>query len=125
MDDIQLTGSDPTGLVETKEYLRRYFVTKDMGKFKYFLRIEVAQKSIVYFFLNESILWIFLRRHDFWGGCNLASTPVEVNVDLWFDGIHTLDDPGRYRRLIEKLTYLTAFADGVLSRFMHQPREVH
>ena len=31
VDDILLTGSDPGGLLETKEYLKRHFVTKDMG----------------------------------------------------------------------------------------------
>ena len=52
-------------------------------------------------------------------------------MDLWFDDNHTLDDPERYRRLIEKLIYLTVtrpditFDIGVLSRFMHQPREAH
>ena len=52
-------------------------------------------------------------------------------MDLWFDDSHTLDDPGRYKRLIEKLIYLTVtrsdikFVVGVLSRFMHQLREVH
>jgi len=52
-------------------------------------------------------------------------------VDLWCDNSHLLDDPGQYRRLIEKLIYLIVtwpditVAVGVLSRFMHQPREVH
>jgi len=64
-------------------------------------------------------------------GCKPASTPMKVNVDLWRDNSHLLDDPGQYRRLIGKLIYLTVtrpditFAVGVLSRFMHQPREVH
>jgi len=50
-------------------------------------------------------------------------------VNLWFDDSHTLDDPGRYRRLIGKLIYLTVtrpditFPVGVLSIFMHRPRE--
>jgi len=39
VDNILLTGSDPAGLAETKEYLRCHFVTKDMGKSKYFLGI--------------------------------------------------------------------------------------
>ena len=53
------------------------------------------------------------------------------HVDLWFDGNPILDNPERYRGLIEKLIYLTViisditFGIGVLSRFMHQPREVH
>ena len=42
VDDILLTGSDSTGIVETKMYLRRHFVTKDMRRPKYFLRIEVT-----------------------------------------------------------------------------------
>jgi len=63
-------------------------------------------------------------------GCKPTSTLMEANVDLWFDDSHTLDDPERYKRLIGKLIYLTVtrpdiiFVVGVLSRFMHQPREV-
>ena len=64
-------------------------------------------------------------------GCKPASTPMEVNVDLQCDNCHLLDDPVQCRRLIEKLIYLTVtrsditFAVGVVSRLMHQPREVH
>jgi len=63
-------------------------------------------------------------------GCKPANTLMEANVDLWFYDSHTLDS-GRYRRLIEKLIYFTVtrlditFTVGVLSRFMHQPRETH
>jgi len=32
---------------------------------------------------------------------------MEVNVNLWYDGSHPLESHGQYRRLIEKLTYLT------------------
>jgi len=52
-------------------------------------------------------------------------------MNLCFDDSHTLDDPEKYRRLIGKLIYLTftrsdiTFVVGVLSRFMHQPRETH
>ena len=43
--DILLTSSDSAGLLETKEYLKRNFVTKDMERPKYFLGIEVAHKK--------------------------------------------------------------------------------
>ena len=51
-------------------------------------------------------------------------------MDFWFDDSHTLDDPGRYRRLIGKLTYLTVTRPDitfvvVLSGFIHVPRETH
>ena len=42
VDDILLAGSDAAGLVKIKEYLRHYFVTKDMDKPKYFLVIKVV-----------------------------------------------------------------------------------
>ena len=44
-NDILLSGSDSTGLLEIKEYLKRYFVTKDMRMPKYFLGIEVVHKK--------------------------------------------------------------------------------
>ena len=52
-------------------------------------------------------------------------------MDIWFDDSHTLGDLGQYRRLIEKLIYLTVtrsyitFTVGVLSKFMHQLKEAH
>ena len=39
VDDILLTRSE---INETKEHMKRYFVTKDMGKLMYFLGIEFA-----------------------------------------------------------------------------------
>jgi len=56
---------------------------------------------------------------------------METSVDLWLDDSHTLDDPRRYRRLIRKLIYLTVtrpeitFAVEIMSRFVHQTREIH
>ncbi|XP_020266951.1 uncharacterized protein LOC109842493 [Asparagus officinalis] len=115
---------------ETNEYLNRHFVTKDMGKPKYFLRIEVAYQKHGLLLSQRKYVLDLLEE----GGlleCKPASTPMEVNVDLWRDDTSLLDDAGQYRRLIEKLIYLIftgpdiTFAVGVLSRFMHKPREVH
>ena len=48
--DILLTSGDLAGLLKTKQYLKCHFVTKDMERPKYFLRIEVAyQKHSVLF----------------------------------------------------------------------------
>jgi len=58
VDDILLTGSDSTDLAETKEYLKRYFVTKDMGKPRHLLGIEVVYKKMVYFYHKGSMHWI-------------------------------------------------------------------
>ena len=42
VDDILVTGSDKEGIEEIKENLKTHFVTKDMGKPRYFLGIEFA-----------------------------------------------------------------------------------
>ena len=45
VDDILLTGSDSVALVETKKYLKRHFVMKDIGRTRYFLEIEVTYQK--------------------------------------------------------------------------------
>ena len=104
-------------------------MTKDTGKPRYFLGIEVAyQKHGLLLYQRKYILDLLEETSML--GCKPASTPMEANVDLWCDN-NLLDDLGQYRRLIGKFIYLTVtrhditFAVGVLSRFMHQPREVH
>jgi len=104
-------------------------VTKDIGRPKYFLEIEVARQKLN-ILLSQRKYALDLLEEVGVLGCNPAATPIEGNVDLWFDDNHALD-LGRYRRLIGKLIYPTVtkpditFAVGVLSRFMHQSRETH
>ena len=51
--------------------------------------------------------------------------------DSWDEASGSLDDAGRYRRLIGKLIYLTmtrpdiAYTIGLLSQFTHEPRHIH
>ena len=40
VDYILLTDNDTTRIMGTKEYLRKHFVTNDMGRPRYFLGIE-------------------------------------------------------------------------------------
>ena len=46
--DILLNGSDSVALAETKEYLKRHFVMKDMSQ-NIFLGLELPIKNISYF----------------------------------------------------------------------------
>ena len=45
VDDIVITGSDQNGIQKLKQHLFTHFQTKDFGKLKYFLGIEIAQSS--------------------------------------------------------------------------------
>jgi len=91
-------------LTETKEYLKRYFVTKDMEKLRYFLEIKVAyQKHGL--LLSQRKYTLDLLEEAGMLGCKPASTPMEANVNLWYDNSHLLDDPSQYKRLIGKLCW--------------------
>ncbi|RVW19880.1 Retrovirus-related Pol polyprotein from transposon RE2 [Vitis vinifera] len=91
VDDIVITGSDQDGIQKLKQHLFTHFQTKDLGKLKYFLGIEIAQSS--------------------------SGEP--------------LGDPGRYRRLVGKLNYLTitrpdiSFPVSVVSQFLQSPCDSH
>ena len=130
VDDIPLTGSDLAGLVETKVHLKRHFVIKNMGKPKYFRGIEVAhQKHSA--LLSQRKYAIDLLKERRLLGCKSTSTPMGTSVNLWFNDSHILDDPRKHGRLIRKLIYQRVtrqditFIVGVLSGFIHQPKEVH
>jgi len=92
-------------LEETKEYLKRYFVTKDMGKPRYFLGIEVAHQKHGLLLSQRKYTLDLLEKIGMFG-CKPVSTPMEANVNLSFDNSHLLDDLGQYKRLIGKLIYL-------------------
>ena len=74
-------------------YLKRHFVTKDMGHLKYFLGIEVAHKKYSVLFQRKYALNLLEETRFL--ECKPANTPIEANMDLWFDDSHTLD-LGRY-----------------------------
>ena len=42
VDDIVITGSDQNDIQKLKQHLFTHFQTKDLGKLKYFLGIEIA-----------------------------------------------------------------------------------
>ena len=45
VDDIVITGSDQGGIQKLKKHIFSHFQTKDLGKLKYFLSIEVAPSN--------------------------------------------------------------------------------
>ncbi|RVX04896.1 Retrovirus-related Pol polyprotein from transposon RE1 [Vitis vinifera] len=103
VDDIVITGSDQNGIQKLKQHLFTHFQTKDLGKLKYFLGIEIAQ----------------------------SNTPMDPNVKLIPRQREPLRDPGRYRRLVGKLNYLTStrpdisFPVSVVSQFLQSPCDSH
>lgn len=45
VDDIVITGNDHHGITQVKQHLCHHFQTKDLGRLRYFLGIEIAQSK--------------------------------------------------------------------------------
>ena len=106
MNDIVITGNDQDGIQRMKQHLFSHFQTKDYGKLKYFLGIEIAQfKSSVV--MNQRKYGLKILEEKSMLDCKPIDTPMDPNVKLVLGHEEPLRDPGRYRRLVGKLNYLT------------------
>jgi hypothetical protein len=101
VDDIIITGDDEGEITRLQKCLSQAFEVKDLGKLKYFLGIEVARSSK-----------------------GIALSQRKYTLDL-------LNDKEKYQRLVGRLIYLChtrpdiSYAVGVVSRYMHAPRDGH
>ncbi|KAL0379296.1 UNVERIFIED_CONTAM: Retrovirus-related Pol polyprotein from transposon RE2 [Sesamum radiatum] len=130
VDDILITGSDVVRIEKSKTYLPKHFVTKYLGRPKYFLGIEITH--------NKHGVSLFQRKYacDLFQeacllGTKLMDNLMDFNPNFWNDDGNYLEDKIKYRRLVGKLIYLTvtrpdiSFAVGLVSQFMDKPRSVH
>ncbi|RVW45260.1 Retrovirus-related Pol polyprotein from transposon TNT 1-94 [Vitis vinifera] len=130
VDDIVITGSDQDGIQKLKQHLFTHFQTKDLGKLKYFLGIEIAQSSsgVV---LSQRKYALDILEETGMLDCKPVDTPMDPNVKLVLGQGEPLGDPGRYRRLVGKLNYLTitrpdiSFHVSVVSQFLQSPCDSH
>ncbi|RVW46759.1 Retrovirus-related Pol polyprotein from transposon RE2 [Vitis vinifera] len=105
-----LRSSDQDGIQKLKQHLFTHFQTKDLGKLKYFLGIEIAQSS---------------------SGVVLSQRKYALDILEETGQGEPLGDPGRYRRLVGKLNYLTitrpdiSFPVSVVSQFLQSPCDSH
>ncbi|RVX22605.1 Retrovirus-related Pol polyprotein from transposon TNT 1-94 [Vitis vinifera] len=130
VDDIVITGSDQDDIQKLKQHLFTHFQTKDLGKLKYFLGIEIAQSSsgVV---LSQRKYALDILEETGMLDCKPIDTPMDPNVKLVPGQGEPLGDPGRYRRLVGKLNYLTitrpdiSFPVSVVSQFLQSPCDSH
>ncbi|KAK4406558.1 Retrovirus-related Pol polyprotein from transposon RE2 [Sesamum angolense] len=130
VDDILITGSDIDGIEEAKTGLQKHFVTKDLGRPRYFLGIEIAHSKHGVSLSQRKYACDLLQEAGLLG-TKPVDTPMDSNPDFWNDDGNYLEDKTKYRRLVGKLIYLTvtrpdiSFAVGLVSQFMDKPRSVH
>nr|CAD1824840.1 unnamed protein product [Ananas comosus var. bracteatus] len=98
VDDIVITENDPQKMSKLKCYLAKEFEIKDLGKLRYFLRIEVArsEKGI---FISQRKYVLNLLQETGMLGCKPIDSPIEVNHRLQ-SKIGKEVDKERYQRLV-------------------------
>ncbi|RVW19588.1 Retrovirus-related Pol polyprotein from transposon RE2 [Vitis vinifera] len=104
--------------------------TKDLGKLKYFLGIEITQSSFG-MVLSQRKYALDILEETGMLDCKPVDTPMDPNVKLILGQGELLGDPRRYRRLVGKLNYLTitrpdiSFPVSVVSQFLQSPCDSH
>ena len=131
VDDMVITGNDPTCVANLKSVLDAKFGIKDLGSLKFFLGLEIARskKGVS---LNQRKFALDVLKETGMMGCKLAKSPMEQQLKLSKDsGGELLLNSSKYRRLTGKLMYLTlsrpdiAYAVNRLSQFLAKLRVPH
>jgi len=130
VDYIVLTSSDHDHISQMKKHFCNHFQTKDLGKLRYYLRIEVGQT-------NNGILRSQRKYElDIFGGILVDELKTywhahDPNTKLLPNLEEPFSDPEKYRRLVGKLNYLIVthpdifFTINVVSQFHNSPCADH
>ena len=81
VEDIVITDSDQDGIQKLKQYIFTHFQTKDLGKLKYFLGIEIAQSSSGVVLSQRKYILDILEEIGMLD-CKSVDTPMDPNVKL-------------------------------------------
>lgn len=110
VDDIILTGSDPSLLAALTSHLKSRFAVKDLGPSTHFLGVEVARCCDGLFLSQHKYTDDLLHRHGIVGAKGV-STPMATSSLLPVSGEV---NPSDYRSAIGGLQYLTLTRPNIL-----------
>ena len=95
-NNIVITSNDQDGIQKLKQHLFTHFQTKDLGKLKYFLGIEIAQSSSGVVLSQRKYALDILEETGILD-CKPVNTPMDPNIKLVPRQGESLGDPRRYR----------------------------
>ena len=130
VDDLIITGSDPSLVDTIIRQLHSKFSTKDLGPLSYFCGVEVLATLSSLLLSQQKYVIDLLRKHNMLGS-KLVSTSLVVGTSLIAnDGIAPVNGT-MYRQVIGGLQHLQitqpdiSFVVNKLSWFMHASSEHH
>ena len=105
VDDIVIIVSDMASISSLKSFLHGQFHTNNLGMLKYLLGVEVTRsKHGIFLSQRKYVLDLLFETGKL--GVKPCSSPMAQSLHLTREG-ELFRDPERYRRLVEKLNYLT------------------
>ncbi|PKU63872.1 Retrovirus-related Pol polyprotein from transposon TNT 1-94 [Dendrobium catenatum] len=130
VDDILLTGNDPSAIQQLVQQLQLKFTMKNLGSPTHFLGIKIDTTADKYFlsqaFYEKSIVELAELQN-----CNSVANPCVTKLAGNLSTSAPSFSPAVYRQLIGSLQYLTltrpdiAYAVNALSQHMHDPASAH
>uniref|UniRef100_A0A2N9HB18 Integrase catalytic domain-containing protein n=1 Tax=Fagus sylvatica TaxID=28930 RepID=A0A2N9HB18_FAGSY len=129
VDDIIITGNNPSLLENFTCKLNSEFATKDLGSLSYFLGLEATPTTDGLFISQLKYAHDILTRAQLLDS-KPVHTPMVVSQHLSADG-PLFSDPTLYRSLVGALQYLTitrpdiTHAVNSVSQFLHSPTDNH
>jgi hypothetical protein len=130
VDDILLSRDDFEYIAFVKACLSEHFHMSDLGPLSYFLGIEVTSTPDGYYLSQRKYIHDLLDRVGHTDHRSV-DTPMEFHTRLCAtDGV-PLEEPTRYRHLVDSLVYLSitrpdiSYVLHILSQFMSTPTSVH
>ena len=130
VDDLVITGSSNTSIESFKKEMMSSFSMSDLGLLSYYLGIQVDQQ-VGKTTLCQSSYTLRILEQAGMSGCNPCHVPMENRLKLSKNDKSPPVDKTKYRSIIGSLRYLVntqpniAYAVGIVSRYMEEPRGSH
>ncbi|XP_047326323.1 uncharacterized mitochondrial protein AtMg00810-like [Impatiens glandulifera] len=130
VDDIILTGSNYDEVSRLQDEFSLHFEMKKLGELGTFLGLQIENFEKGLFVSQINYAKKLIDKFGMKGG-KKSYTHLNVNPKLSRDEGTCLSDPRLYRAFVGSLIYLTitrsgiAYAVGVVSRYMQEPRKPH
>lgn len=106
VDNLILTGNNPTSLKRFVQELDKLFALKDLASLHLFLGIEVTRDDTGFYLTQTKYIEELLKRADM-ENSKPCSTPAILNAAQTAQEEEPLKNPTSYRKIIGSLQYLT------------------
>ena len=130
VDDLIYTGDDEGMMIRFKQSMMKVFEMTDLGKMKFFLGIEVMQRSDGIFICQKKYALEILKKFGM-AESHEVSSPIVPCSKLCKDEAGVAIDESYYKQIMGSLMYLTltlpdlVYSVSLISRYMAKPTEIH